>query len=172
MALLAIVTDPGPVRPEELPETLLLDQARIAALKRDYTRILDSLAHVAVATDALTMARVAPADQGPLLELLCTPGAVGTARMPDIRPLLAAAGITGPGQDIIAYQIADSRRPNHTIRCVISNQLRITLLTSPLELVDGIPTGQQFLAAFDTLRVSNYALHGQLYHCLILNPKP
>ena len=153
----------SPINPATFPETLILDLPRIAAMKKEYDRILDTLVIIKTATHAVDMAGA-----GNQVVDAIVAGLVGEVDWYEkieewINPLLEGSGINTPGRAILLYQITDSRRPNHSARLVVAEQL-------PSMLLGGGELGElavSFLSKFEALCEANRLLHSTTYERLM-----
>jgi hypothetical protein len=174
-ALLRFVLHPDP----HTPETLLMDLLRIALIGKDMRGILDILVAVNTADHALDMASFPQQKRTRFLDRLAQRLAEDTApsksRLCQLAAQLLAedsARLDTAGQAILLYQLADSARPNHTIRLAVAHLLPAALLRAPQEpplIVVPPPVGpliQAALARFEVLRAANLRLHGAAYAAL------
>jgi hypothetical protein len=159
----------SPSSVQQIPETLLLDLPRIALMRKEYARILDILVVIAVADHALTMAALPEPDRVLVLDNLAASVIMGENRA----SACAETALSGTGRAILLYQIADSARPNHTVRLSVAHCLPAIwasfLSRSPSEAVHPrvVPLIEKAIAELEVLCAANHLLHAHTYERLI-----
>jgi hypothetical protein len=164
---------------EPLPETLLLDTARIAAIRADFARILNMLVIVNTIDITLVMSRLPDPERVAFLDRVATVLATDAdALAENCDDLIAAIGPTGHA--ILLYQIASSVRPNHTVRLATTHHFPALCmhkishrwgaadpLTGPPIPAPLAPLVDAAIARFDVLCAANHLLHTPTYDRLM-----
>ena len=153
----------------QVPETLLLDLPRIARMRREYAHTLDILVVIAVVDQALAMAALPEPDRIRFVDSLAASLIIG-----ENISQAGTAQLSGTGRAILLYQIADSVRPNHTVRLAVAHCLPAiwaSMLSrdtpAPNVNLHVVPLIEKTLADLEVLCAANHLLHAHTYErCL------